>query len=78
MHGEAFSGWSSKARGWDPAGPGLAQEAGLAGGRRQEEAIMSEEVTIAVDAMGGDDAPGVVLDGVAQALEADGALHVVL
>ena len=39
---------------------------------------MSEEVTIAVDAMGGDDAPGVVLDGVAQALEADGALHVVL
>ena len=25
---------------------------------------MSEEVTIAVDAMGGDDAPGVVLDGV--------------
>ena len=30
---------------------------------------MSEEVTIAVDAMGGDDAPGVVLDGVAQALE---------
>ena len=39
---------------------------------------MPDKVIIAVDAMGGDDAPGVVLDGVAQALEADGALHVVL
>lgn len=39
---------------------------------------MSENVTIAVDAMGGDDAPGVVLEGVAAALEADAGLSVVL
>ncbi|RDB61774.1 phosphate acyltransferase PlsX [Gordonibacter sp. 28C] len=39
---------------------------------------MADKVTIAVDAMGGDDAPGVVLDGVAQALAADGGLNVVL
>lgn len=39
---------------------------------------MADKVTIAVDAMGGDDAPGVVLDGVAQALAADEGLHVVL
>ncbi len=39
---------------------------------------MSEKVTIAVDAMGGDHAPGVVLGGVADALVADEALHVVL
>lgn len=39
---------------------------------------MLEEVTIAVDAMGGDNAPAVVLDGVAQALETDTALRVVL
>ncbi len=39
---------------------------------------MSEKVTIAVDAMGGDHAPGVVLEGVADALAADETLHVVL
>lgn len=39
---------------------------------------MADKVTIVVDAMGGDDAPGVVLDGVAQALAADGGLNVVL
>ena len=39
---------------------------------------MADKVTIAVDAMGGDDAPSVVLDGVAQALAADEGLHVVL
>lgn len=39
---------------------------------------MSEKVTIAVDAMGGDHAPDVVLGGVANALAADEALHVVL
>lgn len=38
---------------------------------------MSEKVTIAVDAMGGDHAPDVVLGGVANALAADEALHVV-
>ena len=37
---------------------------------------MVREVTIAVDALGGDDAPGVVLDGVKAALEADSALTV--
>ncbi|MDR0347021.1 MAG: phosphate acyltransferase PlsX [Coriobacteriales bacterium] len=36
------------------------------------------KVTIAVDAMGGDDAPTVVLEGVEQALEADPLLAVVL
>ncbi len=35
-------------------------------------------VTIAVDAMGGDNAPGVVLEGVAAALEQDQNLHVLL
>ena len=39
---------------------------------------MPENVTIAVDAMGGDDAPGVVLEGVAQALAADAGLSVIL
>lgn len=39
---------------------------------------MSEKVVIAVDAMGGDNAPGVVLDGCSQALAADEHLHVVL
>lgn len=39
---------------------------------------MSDKVTIAVDAMGGDNAPGVVLEGVAEALAADEALTVVL
>ena len=34
---------------------------------------MPDKVTIAVDAMGGDDAPGVVLDGCAAALAADPA-----
>ena len=37
-----------------------------------------DETIIAVDAMGGDDAPGVVTDGVAAALEADPSLHVIL
>ncbi|MBN2247932.1 MAG: phosphate acyltransferase PlsX [Coriobacteriia bacterium] len=35
-------------------------------------------VTVAVDAMGGDDAPGVVIEGVAQALSLDPELHVLL
>lgn len=39
---------------------------------------MPEKVTIAVDALGGDNAPGVVLDGVEQALVADPDLTVVL
>ena len=39
---------------------------------------MAEKVTITVDALGGDDAPGVVLDGVAQALAADPDLSVIL
>lgn len=39
---------------------------------------MDDIVTISVDALGGDNAPGVVLDGVAQALEADEKLFVVL
>lgn len=39
---------------------------------------MSEEVAIAVDAMGGDRAPAVVLEGVAEALEADANLVVIL
>ena len=40
---------------------------------------MSEQnVVIAVDAMGGDNAPSVVLDGVAEALSADAALSVIL
>ncbi len=39
---------------------------------------MANMVVISVDAMGGDNAPGVVLDGVAQALAADEALSVVL
>lgn len=37
-----------------------------------------EGTVIAVDAMGGDNAPGVVLEGVAAALDADSALHVIL
>ncbi len=39
---------------------------------------MSDKVSIAVDALGGDHAPEVVLEGVAQALEADEALSVIL
>lgn len=39
---------------------------------------MLEKVTIAVDALGGDNAPGVVLDGVEQALAADEDLTVIL
>ena len=39
---------------------------------------MPEKVTIAVDALGGDNAPGVVLDGVEQALAADQDLTVIL
>lgn len=39
---------------------------------------MSEKVTISVDALGGDNAPGVVLDGVEGALAADEGLTVVL
>lgn len=42
------------------------------------EDIMPDKVTITVDAMGGDDAPGVVLEGVAQALAADEGLTVIL
>ena len=37
-----------------------------------------EHIELAVDAMGGDDAPGVVLDGVAQALEQDAGITVML
>ena len=37
-----------------------------------------DKVTIAVDAMGGDHAPDVVLEGVADALAADAALSVIL
>lgn len=39
---------------------------------------LTENVTIAVDAMGGDNAPSVVLDGVAAALTEDENLQVVL
>ncbi len=39
---------------------------------------MAEKTTIAVDALGGDDAPGVVLRGVEAALAADQALAVIL
>ena len=39
---------------------------------------MPEKVTIAVDALGGDNAPDVVLDGVAQALAEDAELTVIL
>lgn len=39
---------------------------------------MPEKVTIAVDALGGDNAPGVVLDGVEQALAVDEDLTVIL
>ena len=39
---------------------------------------LTENVTIAVDAMGGDNAPSVVLDGVAAALAEDENLQVVL
>lgn len=40
--------------------------------------MSDEKVTITVDAMGGDDAPRVVLDGVAEALAADADLSVIL
>ena len=39
---------------------------------------MADKVRISVDALGGDDAPGVVLDGVAAALQQDADLSVVL
>ena len=39
---------------------------------------MANNVTISVDALGGDNAPGVVLDGVKEALAADSALNVIL
>lgn len=39
---------------------------------------MAELVTLSVDAMGGDSAPDVVLEGTAQALAADADLHVIL
>ncbi|MBO4353219.1 MAG: phosphate acyltransferase PlsX [Eggerthellaceae bacterium] len=39
---------------------------------------MAQKVTISVDALGGDNAPDVVLDGVAQALEQDKDLSVIL
>ncbi len=39
---------------------------------------MSGNITLAIDAMGGDDAPGVVLTGVAEALAADSSLQVML
>ena len=39
---------------------------------------MTDNVTIAVDAMGGDNAPEVVLEGVAAALAADEGLTVIL
>ena len=39
---------------------------------------MAEKVTISVDALGGDNAPQVVLDGVAEALAEDGDLSVIL
>ena len=37
-----------------------------------------EQITVVVDAMGGDDAPGVVLEGVAAALEKDPGINVIL
>jgi len=40
--------------------------------------MSSQTITIAVDAMGGDFAPAVVLEGVTAALAADASLHVVL
>ncbi len=39
---------------------------------------MAKSVTISVDAMGGDHAPDTVLQGVAQALEQDSNLHIIL
>ena len=39
---------------------------------------MAESVTIAVDVMGGDLGPSVVLAGASQALQADPDLHLVL
>ena len=39
---------------------------------------MADKVTISVDALGGDNAPGVVLEGVEAALAADGDLSVIL
>ena len=44
----------------------------------QEGREMDSAIVVAVDAMGGDDAPGVVLDGVAQALEELSQLNVLL
>lgn len=45
---------------------------------RNEGSPMPQKVVVTVDAMGGDDAPEVVLDGVAEALAADQDLNVVL
>ena len=39
---------------------------------------MADQVTISVDALGGDNAPGVVLEGVEAALAQDGQLNVIL
>lgn len=39
---------------------------------------MTESITLAVDAMGGDDAPNVVIEGAALALEAEPSLHIML
>lgn len=39
---------------------------------------MAQEVTISVDALGGDNAPSVVLEGCEQALAADSQLHIIL
>lgn len=44
----------------------------------ESEDMMAETATIVVDAMGGDNAPGVVLEGVAQALVEDKDLQVIL
>ena len=44
----------------------------------ESEAEMAEKITISVDALGGDNAPDVVLEGVAQALAADEDLSIIL
>ena len=44
----------------------------------RDEAAAFPGTVLAVDAMGGDDAPGVVLEGVASALEADPELKIIL
>ena len=54
------------------------EEEGPCGGPDTKGKPMFEKVTVAVDALGGDNAPGVVLEGTAAALAADHALEVVL